>query len=65
MKSEKQCFADIDRNTCYCLEEKQCKEGKCKFFKTREQARRDYFNTYSRETAGNLDVRIDKYFRSL
>ncbi len=65
MKDKEKCFADIDKNTCYCLDEKICKEKECRFYKTREQARKDYFNTYSRKTAGNLDVRIDEFFRNL
>lgn len=62
---KEKCFADIDRNTCYCLDDKICKEKECRFYKTKEQARKDYFDTYSRKTAGNLDIRIDKYFRNL
>lgn len=63
MKDE--CFANIDKDTCYCLKQKYCNKEECKFYKTREQARKDYFNTYSMKTVGNIDKSIDKYFRNL
>lgn len=65
MKDTEKCFADIDRNTCYCLDDKICKEKECRFYKTREQARKDYFNTYSVKTLASIDKNINKYFRSL
>ena len=65
MKDKEKCFADIDKNTCYCLDEKYCNKKECRFYKTREQARKDYFNTYSVKTLASIDKNINKYFRSL
>lgn len=65
METKERCFADIDEDTCYCLKEKCCKKESCKFYKSEEQARKDYFNTYSEKTIGDIDRNIDKYFRNL
>lgn len=65
MKNKEECFANIDKDTCYCLNEKICNKKECAFYKTREQARREYLNTYSVKTLASIDKNINKYFRSL
>ena len=65
IKNKEKCFGYVDRNTGYCLNEKICKEEECRFHKTQKQARKGYFDTYSIKTVGNLDIRLDNYFRNL
>lgn len=54
MKDTEKCFADTDKHICYCLDEKYCNKKTCRFYKTKDQARKDYFDTYSKETLGIL-----------
>ena len=65
-KMLEKCFSFINKNnikTCNCLKQLECKESmECSFFKTREQAKRDFFNHKPYE---NINANIIKHFESL
>lgn len=52
------CFAYIAENYCYALREQDCVG--CKFYKTRQQAKEEYFRY-----GGKVQKDIDKHFKSL
>ena len=52
------CFAYIAENYCYALREQDCVG--CKFYKTKQQAKEEYF-----KYRGKVQKHIDKHFKSL
>lgn len=52
------CFAYIAEDYCYALREQDCEN--CEFYKTKEQAKEEYF-----KYRGKVQKHIDKHFKSL
>lgn len=52
------CFAYIAEDYCYALREQDCVG--CKFYKTKQQAKEEYFRH-----GGKVQKDIDKHFKSL
>ncbi len=66
MAIKKDCFAylsDDDTRGCFALNKLYCKREKCKFYKERTQARKEYLDTYTLETASCIAKNVDEHFR--
>ena len=65
---KKDCFAYLSDNKwdgCFCLNELYCRKENCRFYQTRQEARKKYLETYNMTTLGMIAGATDRYFRNL
>lgn len=65
---KKDCFAYMSDNQyrgCMCLNELFCRKENCKFYKTKEEAKKDYLDNYNVSTAQTISKSTDNFFREL